>query len=113
VGDNILDAIDDTIHAKARLGIMSLLLSHGACDFGFLREQLGLTEGNLGAHIRVLEEANYVHVEKTFVGRRPKTILTHTEHGQKMFRQYLEGLERIIRMAQTGLSDGVGDEPKR
>ncbi|WP_274362947.1 winged helix-turn-helix domain-containing protein [Paenibacillus thermotolerans] len=103
--DSILDSIDDTIHAKARLGIMSLLLSNGPCDFGFLKEHLGLTEGNLGAHIRVLEEANYIHVEKTFVGRRPKTILTHTEHGENMFRQYIEGLERLIRMAQSGFTE--------
>lgn len=99
--DNILDAIDDTIHAKARLGIMSLLSVHGECEFAFLRKELQLTEGNLGNHIRVLEEAGYIHVNKSFVGKRPKTICSSTPLGVKMFRQYIEGLEKIIRMAQA------------
>ncbi|MBD2843659.1 transcriptional regulator [Paenibacillus sp. IB182496] len=98
--DNVFDAIDDTIHAKARLGIMSLLAVHGTCDFKFLKTELGLTEGNLGNHIRVLEEAGYIQVEKTFVGKRPKTICTPSDTGIRMFRQYIQGLERIIRMTQ-------------
>lgn len=100
MGDNLFDAIDETIHAKARLGIMSLLAVHGQCDFKFLRDELQLTEGNLGNHIRVLEQAGYIDVQKTFVGRRPKTICSPTELGMNMFQQYIEGLERIIRMAQ-------------
>lgn len=101
MADNILDAIDDTIHAKARLGIMSLLTVNGECDFGFLRGELQLTEGNLGNHIRVLEEAGYIEVTKTFAGRRPKTLCKATELGMQMFQQYIEGLEKIIRMAQA------------
>jgi len=102
MSDNLLDAIDDTIHAKARLGIMSLLAVHGDCDFVFLRKELGMTEGNLGNHIRVLEEAGYIEVTKAFVGKRPKTTCTATPLGVKMFQQYIEGLEKIIRMAQLG-----------
>ncbi|GGD66157.1 winged helix-turn-helix domain-containing protein [Paenibacillus nasutitermitis] len=102
MGENILDAIDETIHAKVRLGIMSLLTVHGECEFVFLRKELQLTEGNLGNHIRVLEEAGYIDVTKTFVGKRPKTTCKPTALGMEMFQQYLEGLEKIIRMAQTG-----------
>jgi len=102
MSDNLLDAIDDTIHAKARLGIMSLLTANGECDFVFLRKELQLTEGNLGNHIRVLEEAGYIEVVKSFVGKRPKTTCSSTELGVTMFRQYIEGLEKIIRMAQMG-----------
>ncbi|MNI37731.1 Helix-turn-helix domain protein [compost metagenome] len=102
MGENILDAIDDAIHAKARLGIMSLLAVHGQCDFGFLRNELQLTEGNLGNHIRVLEEAGYIEVTKSFVGKRPKTTCTSTDVGIEMFQKYIEGLEKIIRMAQSG-----------
>lgn len=99
--NHLFDAIDETIHAKARLGIMSLLTVHGQCDFGFLRNELGLTEGNLGNHIRVLEQADYIQVQKTFVGKRPKTVCSPTELGMAMFQQYIEGLERIIQMAQS------------
>lgn len=105
MGENILGAIDETIHAKVRLGIMSLLTVHGECDFVFLRNELQLTEGNLGNHIRVLEEAGYIEVTKTFVGKRPKTSCKSTDLGTGMFQQYLEGLEKIIRMAQTGKSE--------
>ncbi|GIP32161.1 transcriptional regulator [Paenibacillus sp. J2TS4] len=101
MGDNIFDAIDETIHAKARLGIMSLLVVNGSCDFGFLRNELQLTEGNLGNHIRVLEQAGYIDVQKTFAGKRPKTVCSPTELGLNMFKQYIEGLERIIQMAQS------------
>lgn len=101
MGENILDAIDDAIHAKARLGIMSMLTVHGECDFGFLRKELQLTEGNLGNHIRVLEEAGYISVTKSFVGKRPRTTCQSTSLGVEMFQQYIEGLEKIIRMAQS------------
>lgn len=107
MGENILDAIDDTIHAKARLGIMSLLMVNGECDFVYLRKELHLTEGNLGNHIRVLEEAGYIQVNKTFAGKRPRTACLPTELGMNMFRQYIEGLERIIQMAQA-----AGIKPK-
>lgn len=103
MNDHLLGAIDETIHAKARLGIMSLLIVHGECDFTFLRKELQLTEGNLGNHIKVLEEASYINVEKTFVGKRPKTICRPTELGRSRFQQYIEGLEAIIRMAQTAI----------
>lgn len=100
MSENILDAIDDTIHAKARLGIMSLLAVHDECDFVFLRTELQLTEGNLGNHIRVLEEAGYIEVTKSFVGKRPKTTCKSTSIGFEMFQKYIEGLEKIIQMAQ-------------
>jgi DNA-binding MarR family transcriptional regulator len=76
---------------------MSLLTVHGECDFGFLRSELQLTEGNFGNHIRVLEEAGYIQVTKTFAGKRPKTICSSTQLGTKMLEQYMEGLEKIIR----------------
>lgn len=98
--NNILDAIDETIHAKARLGIMSLLAIHGECHFVFLRDELKLTEGNLGNHIRVLENAGYVTVQKTFSGKRPKTTCIATPLGEEMFQQYISSLEKIIRAAK-------------
>jgi len=103
MSDGILDSIDDTIHAKARLGIMSLLAVHGECEFTFLRDELRLTEGNLGNHIRVLEEAGYIEAVKAFVGKRPKTTCEPTAKGMEMFHQYIEGLEKIVRMAQAAI----------
>ncbi len=97
--EGILDAIDDAIHAKARLGIMALLLAHGAADFAFLRRTLGLSDGNLGAHLRLLEEHGYVEAEKAFVNRRPRTTYRATEAGRRAFLAYVAEMERILRLA--------------
>jgi DNA-binding MarR family transcriptional regulator len=92
--------IDETFHAPARLGIMTLLLQDGSSDFATLKRSLGLTDGNLGAHIRVLEQGGYIEVEKKFEGRRPRTICRVTPSGRRAFARYLDALERVIGMAR-------------
>ncbi|MBV9468475.1 MAG: transcriptional regulator [Abitibacteriaceae bacterium] len=92
--------LNETFHVKARLGIMTLLLM-GEADFSTLKAKLELTDGNLGAHIRVLEEAGYVKVEKGFAGRRPRTVVSITDQGRQAFSDYLEQLESVIRMARA------------
>lgn len=92
--------LNETFHVKARLGIMTLLLM-GEADFSTLKARLELTDGNLGAHIRVLEEAGYVKVAKGFAGRRPRTVVSITEAGRQAFSDYLEQLESVIRMARA------------
>lgn len=91
-----VNRLNDVIHAKARLAIMSLVMMHGACDFAFLKKKLELTDGNLGAHIRRLEEAGYVDVEKTFVKRKPKTTVRPTETGKQAYDEYVRTLERLL-----------------
>lgn len=93
--------LDETFHIRARLGIMTLLLQWGEGDFPALKKHLGLTDGNLGAHIRVLEGAGYVEVEKTFVERKPRTICRVTKAGRRAFRRYLDQLESVIEMARS------------
>jgi DNA-binding MarR family transcriptional regulator len=92
--------IDETFHAPARLGIMTLLLQDGSSDFATLKRSLGLTDGNLGAHIRVLEQGGYIEVEKKFEGRKPRTICRVTPSGRRAFARYLDALERVIGMAR-------------
>ena len=97
MSDDLLKEVDDTIHAKARLGVMAILAAEHMADFARFKHALGLSDGNLGAHLRILEEAGYVAVEKSFVGRRPHTTWTITDLGVKQYRQYLEALERLLR----------------
>ena len=59
-----LEGLDDTIHQKARLGIMSTLLALGEADFKLLKEALALSDGNLSTHLALLEERGYVHTHK-------------------------------------------------
>lgn len=72
------------------------LTPHSQVDFGFLKEKLGLTDGNLGAHLLTLEEAGYIAVEKTFVGRRPKTFLCATAAGRRAFTAHVAALQAIL-----------------
>lgn len=98
MSDPLLPALDERLHARARLGAMTLLLTWGESDFATLKAQLGLTDGNLGAHLRALEEAGYLAVEKGFAGRRPRTRYRVTPAGEAAFRAYLRQLEALIRL---------------
>ena len=95
-----MPALDEIIHQPARLRIMSALTSlapREQVDFSYLKEKLSLTDGNLGAHLRSLEEAGYVAVEKTFVERRPKTFLAASPAGRKAFASHVAALQEILK----------------
>ena len=96
---NAMDRLDETIHQKARLAIMSALAANTDVEFRFLKELLGLSDGNLAAHVGVLEARGYLVVTKEFVGRRPRTTYSLTDRGRIAFRQYLVNLESVVRGA--------------
>jgi len=92
--------LDPVIHQPTRLRIMAALVSLDEgekAEFGFLRDLLGLTDGNLSAHLQRLEEAGYLQVEKGFVGRRPRTWVWATPRGRAAFAAYVDALEQIVR----------------
>ncbi|HEX2099243.1 MAG TPA: transcriptional regulator [Candidatus Synoicihabitans sp.] len=95
-----MNELNELIHQPVRLRIMAALSALGPreqVDFMFLKENLGLTDGNLGAHLRALEEAGYVASEKTFVARRPKTFLAATALGRKAFTAHVAALTAILK----------------
>jgi len=97
--------LDAVIHQPARLRIMAALigLDEGdRADFTFLRHLLDLTDGNLSVHLQRLEEAGYVKVEKTFVGRRPKTWVWATPAGRAAFAAYVDALAEILYPQEKG-----------
>ena len=98
-----LDSLDEVIHQKVRLGVMSTLVASGEADFRFLKDTLGLTDGNLSIHITKLEEAGYISVRKEFVRKKPHTTYTPTERGKDAFKSYLLALERIVQTAAPNL----------
>ncbi len=91
-----LKDINKNFESRARLGIMSVLMVEENVDFTFLKETLQLTDGNLASHLRALEDATYLSVEKQFVGRRPNTRYTATEGGKEAFKIHLDALERLV-----------------
>lgn len=92
-----IDALDDIIHQKVRLGVMSSLMASGEADFNFLKVALGVSDGNLSTHLTVLEEHGYITVRKEFVGRKPRTTYAPTTLGRQAFEVYVAALEAIVR----------------
>jgi DNA-binding MarR family transcriptional regulator len=91
--------LDDIIHQPLRLRIMAALQALPAgegLEFSRLKKLTGATDGNLGAHIDTLAKANYVEVDKSFVGKRPQTRVTATGAGRGAFARHVASLREII-----------------
>ena len=97
-------AIDDVIHGRLRLGIVAYLSSVESALFTELRDKVGATDGNLSAHLRKLEEAGYVQVDKSFAGRKPQTRLKLSIEGRRAWRAWLRQMESLIGAAGAGNS---------
>lgn len=91
-----INALDDVIHGRIRLGVMAYLVGAETADFSALKTHLGTTDGNLSVHLRKLEEAGYVTIEKSFLGRKPLTAVSLTPSGREAFTQYLGALSGLI-----------------
>lgn len=88
--------IDDVIHGRMRLGIMAYLADAEAADFNELKALLQATQGNLSVHLRKLEEAGFIEIEKSFLNRKPLTRARITPKGRAAFAAYLEALGKLI-----------------
>ncbi len=95
-----MTALNETIHQPVRLRIMASLVTLEPTvevDFSHLRDLLQVTDGNLGAHLRKLEEAGYIAINKTFVERKPRTFVAATTEGRKVFADHVAALEAILK----------------
>lgn len=91
-----IDEIDSVIHGRLRLGIMAYLADAEAADFMELKQALEATQGNLSANLITLEQAGYVVIEKSFVGRKPLTRARITAEGRDAFRRYLLQMAKLV-----------------
>jgi DNA-binding MarR family transcriptional regulator len=94
--------LDEIIHQPIRLRIMAALVTlkkegRTELDFTYLRDMLGVTDGNLGAHLRKLEEAGYITENKTFENRKPRTYVAVTPQGREVFARHVAALEAILK----------------
>ena len=87
---------DRLIHEPARLVLMANLYVVDEADFIFLSRQTGLTAGNISSHMARLEDAGYVDIDKTFVGKRPRTSYTLTDSGRAAFERYREHVGGLL-----------------
>jgi predicted ArsR family transcriptional regulator len=88
--------LNPVIHEKTRLAIMTFLISVREAAFMEIKNELGLTDGNLTLHMRALRRQGYARVRRSFVRRRPRTTFHITEAGVRAFQEYVALLERIL-----------------
>lgn len=93
---NYITALNKAFESRVRLGIMSVLMVNDMVDFGTLKEQLQLTDGNIASHITALEKLQYIEVTKQFIGKKPNTSYAVTKEGKKAFSSHLNALEKLI-----------------
>ncbi|HUJ71349.1 MAG TPA: transcriptional regulator [Verrucomicrobiae bacterium] len=91
------DKLEPAIHTKARLAIVSVLAANDSLSFIDLRDGLRLTDGNLAAHLRALESAGLIRLQKTGNPNKPTTLVSLSAAGRTAFTRYLEGLEHIVK----------------
>lgn len=92
----LIDNINKLFDHRVRLGIMSILMVNEDADFNRLKELLNVTDGNLASHLKALEQAEYIIVEKSFIGRKPNTSYKTSRIGKNEFKKHIEALEKLI-----------------
>lgn len=106
------DGLDRVIHEKARLGVLTSLITHPkGLAFADLKLLCGLTDGNLSRHLQVLQEANLVEITKGYERNRPHTFCRMTSEGRQRFLDYLTVLEQVVRDAARAAEDDGEDVP--
>ena len=100
------EGLDRVIHEKARLGVLTSLVSHPkGLIFADLKRLCGLTDGNLSRHLQVLQESGLVEILKGYDQNRPQTICRITPNGRRRFLSYLAVLEQVVRDAARASKD--------
>lgn len=95
-------ALDDTIHQRVRLGILAVLSESRRADFGYLKEVLEVTAGNLSQHLAVLEEAGHIQIAKGFEDRRSRTWITATRKGRAALASEVATMRALLEGIATG-----------
>ena len=89
--------LDDVVHHRTRLGILAVLREVDEAEFGYLRDALDLTDGNLSRHLRTLEDAGHVRIRKGYLGKRPRTWAHLTPAGASALDHEVAALRELVR----------------
>jgi DNA-binding MarR family transcriptional regulator len=98
--------LNDVVHQRVRLGILTIAHEARRVEFGYLRDSLELTAGNLSQHLGVLEKAGLVALEKGYAGKRARTWITLTPAGRMALREEIDQLKLLIHQV-----DGMDQPP--
>jgi len=103
--DNPYAALKTLFHEPNRLAMMSALSQAiDGLTFNDLKRECDLTDGNLSRHLKTLEEAGAIRIEKTFVDAKPRTTVFLSEAGRKSFIEYLQVLEEVLQKAAESVA---------
>ncbi len=91
-----LKDFDKAFENRIRLGIMSALVVNDFIDFMALKELLGVTDGNLASHIKMLEKKQYITFKKVFLDRKPNTVFSATAKGKNAFKRHIKAIELLL-----------------
>lgn len=90
--------LNPLLHSQLRLAIMSILMNVDEADFVYLKEKTESTAGNLSVQLDKLSTAGYIAVNKSFVGKKPRTVCTITDIGRKAFEEYVDDLRQYLNL---------------
>lgn len=100
------NGLDDTVHQRVRLGILTIAHEAGRVEFGYLRNNLAVTAGNLSQHLGVLESAGLITIEKGYAGKRARTWVALTKEGRAALAEEIARLKLLI--SQIERADAPG-----
>jgi DNA-binding MarR family transcriptional regulator len=98
------NGLDDTVHHRVRLGILTIAHEARRVDFSYLRDNLELTAGNLSQHLGVLESAGLIAIEKGYAGKRPRTWVSLTKAGEAALAEEIAQLKLLITQIERASS---------
>ncbi len=90
--------LNPLLHSQLRLAIMSILMNVENADFVYIKKVTQATAGNLSVQLDKLSEAQYITIEKGFVGKKPHTVCAITSRGIEAFEEYVEALKSYINL---------------
>jgi len=99
--ERVLAELDTVLHERGRLAIVAVLAAVDSLTFTEVRDELGMTDGNLSVHLQKLEDKGYVGITKHFVGRRPQTTCRLMPPGRRAFTRYLDLLQAVVHQGRA------------
>ncbi len=94
---NPIGSLNKLFDSRIRLGVMSVLIVNDSVSFNELKQLLELTDGNLASHLNTLEQAQYIRIQKAFIGKKTNTTYIITDLGKQSFKAHLDALEKMIK----------------
>ncbi|MDE6089628.1 MAG: transcriptional regulator [Duncaniella sp.] len=94
----MMKELNPLLHSQLRLAIMSILMNVEEADFVYLKEKTESTAGNLSVQLDKLSSAGYISIDKTFIGKKPRTTCRVTGLGRKAFEEYVDALKEYLNL---------------